>query len=232
MKRQQCEEATEELEPTPLPEVSLSPPPELAGKMVKQLSYPALASLQPKEEPSLSLESSAAAMPARQPSLDPLCGLESLPLLYSSSGPRLTPPSLLRPALPIVRIIPDSQPEFQEPPPGHSHTSSTSFAPQHYQPQPASQYESESQYPDKKTAQVMSRLETGSPQTGPPAVTRYNFTRQQSQSDASSSPDPGFGRQNLSHHRLYEQGRLEAAPKHVGQFGHCPKVSFLEYKIQ
>ena len=229
MKRQQCEEATEELEPNPLPEVSLSPPPELAGKMVKQLSYPALASLQPKEEPPL--ESSAAAVPARQPSLDPLCGLESLPLLYSSSGPRLSPPSLLRPALPIVRIIPDSQPEFQEPPPGHSHSSSASFGPQHFQTGAASQFESGSQYQDKKQAQVMSRLETGSPQTGPPPVTRYNFTRQQSQSDTSSSPDPGFGRQNLSHHRLYEQGRLEAAPKHVGQFGHCPKVSLITYRI-
>lgn len=48
----------------------------------------------------------------RQPSLDPLCGLESLPLLYSSSGPpgpRLSPSSLLRP-LPAVRVIPEADP--------------------------------------------------------------------------------------------------------------------------
>ena len=196
MKRQQCQEATDE--PTPPTEVSLSPSPDLPQKIVKQHSYPILTSIQtsstsqPKDEQSLD---TSVAMPARQPSLDPLCGLESLPLLYSSSGPRLTPPNLLRPALPIVRIIPDTEPEFQEP--AGSQNSSMSFASQHYS---ASIFES--QYQDKK--QVMS-----SPQT---PVNRYN------------SPDPGFSRHNISHHRVYDQGRLETAPKHVGQFGHCPKV--------
>merc|ERR1712233_42956 len=47
--------------------------------------------------------------PDRQPSLNPLCGLESVPLLYSSSGPRPHPTipnhtSLFRPSLPAVRI--------------------------------------------------------------------------------------------------------------------------------
>ena len=36
-----------------------------------------------REPPSVS---GGSATPARQPSLDPLCGLESVPLLYSSSG--------------------------------------------------------------------------------------------------------------------------------------------------
>lgn len=55
-------------------------------------------------------EAEQEAGPHRQPSLDPLCGLESVPLLYSSSGPRLSPPTLFRPlvsSLPTVRIIPD-----------------------------------------------------------------------------------------------------------------------------
>ena len=83
----------------------------------------------------------------------------------------------------------------------------------------------EAQYQDKKQVEVMSRLETGSPQS------RYNFTRQQGggQLDNSShSPDHGFGRQNISHHRQYDQGRADPAPKPLAQFGHCPKVSSIE----
>ena len=214
LKRQQCQEATDE---PPLTEVSLSPPPDLPQKIVKQHSYPILSSIQtsstskPKDEQSLD---TSVAMPPRQPSLDPLCGLESLPLLYSSSGPRLTPPNLLRPALPIVRIIPDTEAEFQEP--AGSQNSSMSFASQHYQTNTASIFES--QYQDKKQAQVMSRLDLGSPQS---PVNRYH------------SPEPGFSRQNISQHRgVYDQGRLETAPKHLGQFGHCPKVSldFIYFK--
>ena len=206
MKRQQCQEATDET-----PEVSLSPPSDLPKKIVKQYSYPILSSIQtsstsqPKDEHNLDTS-----MPTRQPSLDPLCGLESLPLLYSSSGPRLTPPNLLRPELPIVRIIPDNEAEFQEA--TGSQTSSMSFASQQYQTHTAI---FESQYLDKKQSQMMSRLDTSSPQT---PANRYNLTRQQL--DVTHSVDLGFGR----NHRLYDQERLETAPRNLGHFGHCPKV--------
>ena len=229
MKRQQCEEATEEIEPAALREVSLSPQPELQQKISKQLSHSSLSSLPslpPKDEPCLSLDSSVS-VPARQPSLDPLCGLESLPLLYSSS------PSLLRPALPIVRIIPDSQQEFQEPP--ASHPSSASFPSHHYQTQSAGHFDSQhsqhSQHsphsPHSPHSGYGEKKQSGSPQPAQSAVSRYSLSRQQS-----PAPDQGFGRQNLSHHRVYDQGRSEAAPKHVGQFGHCPKVSEITSRKQ
>ena len=110
----------------PKPEAPASPPPAAAPqKLVKQHSHPLLSQSQsslkeePQDEPAVSAVShashtspsaqSVSATPARQPSLDPLCGLESVPLLYSSSGPRLSPTNLYhRPVLPTVRIIPDT----------------------------------------------------------------------------------------------------------------------------
>ena len=118
LKRQQCQEAAEaeETESAPAPgdtaPAPVSPPPQ---KIVKQHSHPLLspASSQLKEEPqdenTPAPPSSVSSTPARQPSLDPLCGLESVPLLYSSSGPRLSPTNIFRPVLPTVRIIPDTE---------------------------------------------------------------------------------------------------------------------------
>jgi len=156
LKRQQCQEATEDTEsssggvtkseppPSP-PSITVSSP----ASLVKQLSHPLLPSQSyssppsssggsslfsgsainssrppmPMDEPPLSPPEPAVSPPmvsvpppsttTRQPSLDPLCGLESLPLLYSNSGPgpRLTPPAnLLRPSLPSVRVIPENEP--------------------------------------------------------------------------------------------------------------------------
>lgn len=134
LKRQQCQEATEEGEP-PASSVSTaasreapaSPPPasvttssSASGKLVKQHSHPLLSlsnSGSLKEEPHDLAERerealtvpplSVASTPGRQPSLDPLCGLESVSVLYSS--PRLSPPPMFRPVLPTVRIIPDPE---------------------------------------------------------------------------------------------------------------------------
>ena len=161
--------------------------------------------------------------PGRQPSLDPLCGLESVPLLYSSSGPRLSPPNLFRPVLPTVRITKDTETDhdhLQEM--SGSQASPVSSLSQHFPLHPTPVLESpyESHYQDKKQMAVMSRLES----EGPP-VPRYNFSR--NQVETCHSPGPGFGRQNISHDRQYDQGRGEPPAKHVGQFGHCPKVRVL-----
>lgn len=200
-------------------ETTLSPAGVPAQKAVKHHSHSLLAAVQNstptqlKEEPMEPGESqdTSVATPARQPSLDPLCGLESVPLLYSSSGPRLTPPNLFRPVLPTVRITKDTEAEHQEPPAGQSSPVS-----QHYplHPPPILHSESvapyESQYEDKK------------PGSGLTPGARYNFSRHL----LDPSHSPGFGRQNISHHRQYDQGRSEPAPKLVGQFGHCPKVRY------
>lgn len=160
LKRQQCQEATEESEASSGVTKSEPPPSPPAitvnsSALVKQRSqpllpsqtYPPLAphpSPPPPPPPPLPLLASvqedsnrvaAAASPppsssasgsgpvspkpatCRQPSIDPLCGLESVPLLYSSSGPgpRLTPTNLLRPSpLPSVRVIPEPEPAMHE----------------------------------------------------------------------------------------------------------------------
>ena len=133
LKRQQCEEAAEESEPpTSLastaasreappaspPPASVTNPSTSSTKVVKQHSHPLLsfsASGSLKEEPHDLAEREREALtvvtvasnPGRQPSLDPLCGLESVSVLYSS--PRLSPPPMFRPVLPTVRIIPDTE---------------------------------------------------------------------------------------------------------------------------
>lgn len=118
LQRQQCQEGENQEEVTATmtkSEPPPSPPPPATSALVKQHSSPVLPysprtsppPAPPKEEPVDPLPPSA---PDRQPSLDPLCGLESVPLLYSSSGPRqqTTPPtSLFRPSLPAVRITPE-----------------------------------------------------------------------------------------------------------------------------
>lgn len=116
LQRQQCQEG-ENQEEVPATvtksEPPPSPPPPTTAALVKQHSSPVLPysprtsppPAPPKEEPVDPLPPPSG--PDRQPSLDPLCGLESVPLLYSSSGPRPhpTPPtSLFRPSLPAVRI--------------------------------------------------------------------------------------------------------------------------------
>lgn len=111
LKRQQCQEAAEESEHQTAAAAPVSP----AGSSEPPAPPPATppaklaAGSSPlKEEAGGEAEQEAG--PHRQPSLDPLCGLESVPLLYSSSGPRLSPPTLFRPlvsSLPTVRIIPD-----------------------------------------------------------------------------------------------------------------------------
>jgi len=217
LKRQQCQEAAEETEGTPVtdPPLPLAP----AQKMVKQHSLAALTPQhnstpsQPKEEP-VDPEEDHQATPGRQHSLDPLCGLESVPLLYSSSGPRLTPPNLFRPVLPTVRITKDTETDhLQEM--SASQASPVSSVSQHFplHPPPVMESAFESQYQDKKQMAVMSRLESSQP--------RYNFPRHQL--DTSHSPGPSFGRQNISHDR-HDQGRAEPPAKHIGQFGHCPKA--------
>ena len=114
LKRQQCQEAAEESE-----HQTAAAPVSPAGTSEPPAPHPALPPATPpaklaagssplKEEAGGEAEQEAG--PHRQPSLDPLCGLESVPLLYSSSGPRLSPPTLFRPlvsSLPTVRIIPD-----------------------------------------------------------------------------------------------------------------------------
>ena len=134
LKRQQCQEAAEESEPPASSastvtsrETPTTPPPASvtvsaasSGKLVKQHSHPLLSfstSGSLKEEPHDLAErerealtvpiASVASTPGRQPSLDPLCGLESVSVLYSS--PRLSPPPMFRPVLPTVRIIPDPE---------------------------------------------------------------------------------------------------------------------------
>ena len=173
---------------------------------------------QPKEEPVDPEEDISLATPGRQHSLDPLCGLESVPLLYSSSGPRLTPPNLFRPVLPTVRITKDTETEHLQDM-SASQASPVSSVSQQFplHPPPVMESSLESQYQDKKQMAVMSRLESPQP--------RYNFPRHQL--DTSHSPGPGFGRQNISHDRHYDQGRAEPPAKHIGQFGHCPKVEFI-----
>ena len=155
LKRQRCEEATEESEPPTSSastaasrEAPASPPPASvtnpstsSGKLVKQHSHPLLsfsASGSLKEEPHDLAERerealtvvtvptvSVASNPGRQPSLDPLCGLESVSVLYSS--PRLSPPPMFRPVLPTVRIIPD--PEASPGPDAGDHTSDPGLLP-------------------------------------------------------------------------------------------------------
>ena len=128
LKRQQCQESAEDAEtgitkseppPSP-PSITVNTAPSL----VKQISQPLLPSQSysspsphqspPPEEPPCSPGGGVSPHPttSRQPSLDPLCGLESVPLLYSSSGPgpRLPPSHLLRPTLPSVRVIPETEP--------------------------------------------------------------------------------------------------------------------------
>ena len=102
LKRQQCQEAAEESEHQTAAAPHPAPPPATPPAKLAAGSSPL------KEEAGGEAEQEAG--PHRQPSLDPLCGLESVPLLYSSSGPRLSPPTLFRPlvsSLPTVRIIPD-----------------------------------------------------------------------------------------------------------------------------
>ena len=110
LKRQQCQEAAEESEhqtaAAPVSPAGTSEPP--APPPATPPAKLAAGSSPLKEEAGGEAEQEAG--PHRQPSLDPLCGLESVPLLYSSSGPRLSPPTLFRPlvsSLPTVRIIPD-----------------------------------------------------------------------------------------------------------------------------
>ena len=115
------------------PPTTASVPTSGSHKLVKQLSHPLLPAQpqsgdrQMKEEPLQETEdreppsvSGGSATPARQPSLDPLCGLDPH-LLYSSSGPRLSPTNLLRPVLPTVRIIPDPESHSPGPADGPDH---------------------------------------------------------------------------------------------------------------
>jgi len=143
LKRQQCQEATEETEGTPVTRSEPPPSPPSTQQLVKQHSQPLLPSQRsyspphssppPKEEPRDPLEHQPhAPPPARQPSLDPLCGLESVPLLYSSSGPRLPPTNLFRPTLPSVRIIPEPENQPQhELVPHHSPVPGPQLSPNH-----------------------------------------------------------------------------------------------------
>jgi len=91
LQRQQCQEGENQEEVTATmtkSEPPPSPPPPATSALVKQHSSPVLPysprtsppPAPPKEEPADPLPPSA---PDRQPSLDPLCGLESVPLLYS-----------------------------------------------------------------------------------------------------------------------------------------------------
>jgi len=134
LQRQQCQEAETNQEPPDPPTTEQQAvtrsepppsPPAAPQQLVKQHSSPLLSaqtfppsprsSPPPKTEPPDPLVSpplGGTTFPgpsptARQPSLDPLCGLDSIPLLYSSSGPRL---STFRPTLPSVRITPESEP--------------------------------------------------------------------------------------------------------------------------
>jgi len=143
LKRQQCQEATEDTEGTPVTRSEPPPSPPSTQQLVKQHSQPLLPSQQsytppcssppPKEEPRDPLEHQPhAPAPARQPSLDPLCGLESVPLLYSSSGPRMPPSSLFRPTLPSVRIIPEPENQpHHELVPHHSPAPPPQLSPNH-----------------------------------------------------------------------------------------------------
>lgn len=126
LKRQQCQESAEEEAGVTKSEPPPSPPSITVNTapLMKQISQPLLPSQQqsyssplaspPPEDPPCSPVRGVSPHPAtaRQPSLDPLCGLESVPLLYSSSGPgpRLPPSHLLRPTLPSVRVIPEQEP--------------------------------------------------------------------------------------------------------------------------
>jgi len=115
LRRQQCQETADDLETGT----------DTAGgpTLVKQRSQPVLPSQQtfsysnsssPRHSPP---PASPPAPPDRQHSLDPLCGLESVPLLYSSTGPlppRLPPSNLLRPTLPAVRVTSETPDPVQE----------------------------------------------------------------------------------------------------------------------
>jgi len=116
LKRQQCQESNEEGEgvtkiepPTSPPRITVNTPP---VKRPKSFSPSPIPSPPPEEHPISPAPVSPHPETSRQPSIDPLCGLESVPLLYSSSGPgpRLPPSNLLRPHLPSVRVIPEPEP--------------------------------------------------------------------------------------------------------------------------
>jgi len=124
LKRQQCQETADDVVDYPAQPCNLSVPSSSGNRLVKQGSQPILPS-----ERTISFSNSSSPHPSppppdepytppqinktpdRQPSLDPLCGLESVPLLYSSTphmSNRHSLSTLMRPTLPSVRLIPES----------------------------------------------------------------------------------------------------------------------------
>lgn len=131
LKRQQCQETADDMDYPGQP-CNLSVPSSSGNQLVKQRSQPTLPSERtisfsnsssphhspPPSDPEPYIPPQISKTPDRQPSLDPLCGLESVPLLYSST-PHLStrqPLSTLlhRPTLPSVRLIPESPEPVQE----------------------------------------------------------------------------------------------------------------------
>ena len=233
LKRQQCQEAAEESEvsspastslpiatpvttaPPPTPAVVLSEP--LVSPAEKKVEQGEDAELEPKEEPAetgggggrrqLSLEPGQPATP-RQPSLDPLCGLESVPLLYSSSGPRPPTSNLFRPVLPTVRITPDQEGELEP-----------ALAPSPL-------------YPAHSPGLLHPDTGPGTWDCGPrPPPVHLEISAPPYHAPHPSyppycGPDTGYGRATLSQPRQFEPSRPELQTKPAaGQFGHCPKVS-------
>jgi len=253
LKRQQCQEATEETEGTPITRSEPPPSPPSTQQLVKQHSQPLLPSQQsyspprssppPKEEPRDPMDQpSHAPPPARQPSLDPLCGLESVPLLYSSSGPRLPQSNLFRPTLPSVRIIPEPEPQPQHelvphhsPVPGPQLTPNNSHSPGLLYPGVGvAAYEQVSPPPhhlDKKSPGPMKpRPNDGSNLS---VMTNNNPPGNYGHVHPGLGPHPvhgphmpphGHGPTTLSPVRQPTQYNSHNSQTTMEQFGHCPKA--------
>jgi len=248
LQRQQCQEAAEEAEssgPVTRSEPPPSPPP--PQQLVKQHSSPLLPSQSyssphnspppappPKEEPRDPLGSPPQAPqpahhappPARQPSLDPLCGLDSIPLLYS----RLPP---FRPTLPSVRITPEEQhpsPPQHElvPHPHHSPTPAVSPTPSpgllypgvaaYEQVSPPPSHLAPHHHPTDKKPGMSSHLKQ------PP---HHNLPQPHLSVMTNNNPGPGYPPPHPQPSAsLSPVGRQLQYNSHntMEQFGHCPKA--------
>jgi len=137
----------------------------------------------------------------RQPSLDPLCGLESVPLLYSSSGPgpRLTPPAgLLRSSLPSVRVIPENEPVHE-------------ILPHQYPP------------PIPSPSLLYPQMPPYEQIPQPPHYQKSSLGTSSSRHRDTLLP-PTTHTPPYSRHSLSADNLSSAQPQQSEQFGHCPKA--------